>query len=112
MICAIFCINNKKSERTNPELQIIAAHFFAIKNRLTVFWERTEERNKKTATLYNNLGMAEYEAIEVFVKMKIQKQWFFSLVSISLGSCRVAHRGLCNFCLNQFSLKVSEMKWF
>jgi len=34
------------------------------------FWERTEERNKNTAILYNNLGMAEYEAIEVFVKMK------------------------------------------
>jgi len=32
------------------------------------FWQRAEDRNKATAILYDNLGMAEYEAIEVFVK--------------------------------------------
>lgn len=37
------------------------------------FWERTEERNKNTAAIYNKLGMAEYEAIEVFVKLNLQK---------------------------------------
>ena len=35
------------------------------------FWQRAEERNRKTARLYNQLGMAEYEALEVFVKYKI-----------------------------------------
>tara|TARA_B110000116_G_C16785721_1_gene560762 strand:- start:970 stop:2568 length:1599 start_codon:yes stop_codon:yes gene_type:complete len=30
------------------------------------FWLRAEERNKKTAKLYNKLGMAEYEAMEAF----------------------------------------------
>ena len=35
------------------------------------FWVRAEQRNQKTASLYNQLGMAEYEAIEAF------KQYFF-----------------------------------
>ncbi len=30
------------------------------------FWQRSEFRNKNTAELYNNLGLAEYEAIEAF----------------------------------------------
>ncbi len=30
------------------------------------FWLRAEERNKSTAKLYDNLGLAEYEAIEAF----------------------------------------------
>jgi len=30
------------------------------------FWQRTEFRNKNTAEMYNNLGLAEYEAIEAF----------------------------------------------
>jgi len=32
------------------------------------FWERAEDRNKETARLYDALGMAQYEAIEAFVK--------------------------------------------
>jgi glucosamine-6-phosphate deaminase len=32
------------------------------------FWERAEERNRNTAELYNKLGMAEYEAMEAFVR--------------------------------------------
>jgi glucosamine-6-phosphate deaminase len=32
------------------------------------FWQRAEDRNKATAELYDKLGMAEYEAIEVFVR--------------------------------------------
>jgi glucosamine-6-phosphate deaminase len=34
------------------------------------FWQRAEERNRKTALLYNQLGMAEYEAFEAFVRYK------------------------------------------
>ena len=32
------------------------------------FWERAEQRNRNTAKLYDELGMAEYEAMEAFVK--------------------------------------------
>jgi glucosamine-6-phosphate deaminase len=34
------------------------------------FWQRAEDRNRKTAELYDKLGLAEYEAIEGFVKWK------------------------------------------
>ena len=33
------------------------------------FWQRAEERTQHTARLYDELGMAEYQAIEVFVRM-------------------------------------------
>ena len=33
------------------------------------FWQRAEERTGNTARLYNELGMAEYQAIEVFVRL-------------------------------------------
>ena len=32
------------------------------------FWQRAEDRNRATAQLYDKLGMAEYEAFEVFVR--------------------------------------------
>ena len=32
------------------------------------FWQRAEDRNRATASLYNKLGLAEYEAMEAFVK--------------------------------------------
>lgn len=32
------------------------------------FWQRAEDRNRETANLYDHLGMAEYEAIEAFVR--------------------------------------------
>ncbi|TAH27130.1 MAG: glucosamine-6-phosphate deaminase [Cytophagales bacterium] len=34
------------------------------------FWVRAEDRNHATAAAYNNLGLAEYEAIEAFVRYK------------------------------------------
>ncbi len=30
------------------------------------FWQRAEERNRETARVYDQLGLAEYEAIEAF----------------------------------------------
>ena len=33
------------------------------------FWQRAEERTQSTARLYDSLGMAEYQAIEVFLKL-------------------------------------------
>jgi glucosamine-6-phosphate deaminase len=35
------------------------------------FWQRAEERNRNTAKLYDKFGMAEYEAIEVFVRYDV-----------------------------------------
>lgn len=34
------------------------------------FWQRAEERNRETAWLYRGLGLAEYEAMEAFVRWK------------------------------------------
>ena len=34
------------------------------------FWQRAEERTSNTARLYDELGMAEYQAMEVFVKLQ------------------------------------------
>ena len=34
------------------------------------FWQRAEERNRETAQLYSALGLAEYEAMEAFVRWK------------------------------------------
>lgn len=33
------------------------------------FWQRAEERTQNTARMYDELGMAEYQAMEVFVKL-------------------------------------------
>ncbi len=35
------------------------------------FWQRAEDRNATTAKLYDKLGMAEYQAIEVFVNYEL-----------------------------------------
>ena len=32
------------------------------------FWQRAEDRNRTTAKIFDNLGLAEYEAIEAFVR--------------------------------------------
>lgn len=37
------------------------------------FWVRAEDRTRETARLYNALGLAEYEAIEAFVKWKFEE---------------------------------------
>src|SRR6218665_227253 len=34
------------------------------------FWQRAEDRNRQTAELYNKLGLADYEAMEAFVRWK------------------------------------------
>jgi len=35
------------------------------------FWQRAEDRNRETARLYRALGLAEYEAMEAFVRWKV-----------------------------------------
>ncbi|MCU7552575.1 glucosamine-6-phosphate deaminase [Chitinophagaceae bacterium LB-8] len=34
------------------------------------FWQRAEDRNRATAEMYNKLGLAEYEAMEAFVRWR------------------------------------------
>ena len=36
------------------------------------FWQRAEDRNRETARIYDQLGMAQYAAIEGFVQWKPQ----------------------------------------
>lgn len=38
------------------------------------FWVRAEERTRETARIYDELGMAEYEAIEAFVRWKFDEE--------------------------------------
>jgi glucosamine-6-phosphate deaminase len=38
------------------------------------FWQRAEERNIATAVRYDKLGMAEYQAIELFVRYRFEKE--------------------------------------
>lgn len=38
------------------------------------FWVRAEDRTRETARLYDGLGMAEYEAIEAFVRWKFEDE--------------------------------------
>ncbi len=37
------------------------------------FWQRAEDRNHQTAVLLDRLGLAEYQAVEAFVRYKIQE---------------------------------------
>jgi glucosamine-6-phosphate deaminase len=37
------------------------------------FWQRAEDRNRKTAQLYRQLGLAEYEAMEAFRRWRPEK---------------------------------------
>jgi glucosamine-6-phosphate deaminase len=39
------------------------------------FWQRAEERNITTAVAYDKLGMAEYQAIELFVRHHFENDW-------------------------------------
>ncbi|TAL35353.1 MAG: glucosamine-6-phosphate deaminase [Spirochaetes bacterium] len=39
------------------------------------FWQRAEARNRATAAFYDGLGMAEYEALEVFKRCPMKGTW-------------------------------------
>jgi glucosamine-6-phosphate deaminase len=38
------------------------------------FWQRAEDRNRQTAQQYHNVGLANYEAIEAFVRWKFDRR--------------------------------------
>ena len=56
----------KRNSILKHQSQMENAPFLGDDDRL--FWQRAEERNRATAQLYQNLGLASYEAIEAFVE--------------------------------------------
>ena len=58
----------KRNSILKHQSQMENAPFLGDDDRL--FWQRAEERNRATAQLYENLGLASYEAMEAFVQYK------------------------------------------
>lgn len=56
----------KRNAVLKHQSQMESAPFLGDDERL--FWQRAEDRNRATAELYKNLGLASYEAIEAFVQ--------------------------------------------
>lgn len=56
----------KRNTILKHQSQMEGAPFLGNDERL--FWQRSEDRNRSTAALYDNLGLASYEAIEAFVE--------------------------------------------
>ena len=56
----------KRNAILKHQSQMESAPFLGNDERL--FWQRSEDRNKASAEIYRNLGLASYEAIEAFVE--------------------------------------------
>ena len=56
----------KRNSILKHQSQMESAPFLGNDERL--FWQRSEDRNRGTATLYDKLGLASYEAMEAFVE--------------------------------------------
>ena len=56
----------KRNSILKHQSQMESAPFLGNEERL--FWQRSEDRNRGTAALYDNLGLASYEAMEAFVE--------------------------------------------
>lgn len=61
-------LRKKRNSILRHQSQMESAPFLGNDERL--FWQRAEDRNRATAELYRNLGLASYEAIEAFVEYK------------------------------------------
>ena len=59
----------KRNAILKHQSQMESAPFLGNDERL--FWQRSEDRNRATAKLYDDLGLASYEAIEAFVEYLI-----------------------------------------
>lgn len=59
-------LQHKRNAILRHQSQMESAPFMGNDSRL--FWQRSEARNRDTANLFNKLGLAEYEAIEAFVR--------------------------------------------
>ena len=60
----------KRNSILKHQSQMESAPFLGNDERL--FWQRSEDRNRGTAKLYDDLGLACYEAMEAFVEYKFQ----------------------------------------
>jgi glucosamine-6-phosphate deaminase len=63
-------LRKKRNSILKHQSQMEGAPFLGNDERL--FWQRSEDRNRATANLYRDLGLASYEAIEAFVEYKIK----------------------------------------
>ena len=61
-------LRSKRNSILKHQSQMENAPFLGNDDRL--FWQRAEERNRATASLYQKLGLASYEAMEAFVEYK------------------------------------------
>jgi hypothetical protein len=59
----------KRNSILKHQSQMESAPFLGNDERL--FWQRSEDRNRGTAELYDKLGLACYEAMEAFVEYKV-----------------------------------------
>lgn len=59
-------LRSKRNAILKHQSQMESAPFLGNDERL--FWQRSEDRNRATAELYRQLGLASYEAIEAFVE--------------------------------------------
>ena len=61
-------LRTKRNSILKHQSQMESAPFLGNDERL--FWQRSEDRNRGTASLYDSLGLACYEAMEAFVEYK------------------------------------------
>ena len=59
-------LRSKRNSILKHQSQMESAPFMGNDERL--FWQRSEDRNRGTAALYDSLGLASYEAMEAFVE--------------------------------------------
>lgn len=59
-------LRTKRNSILKHQSQMESAPFMGNDERL--FWQRSEDRNRATAALYDSLGLASYEAMEAFVE--------------------------------------------
>lgn len=62
-------LKEKRNSILKHQSQMESAPFLGNDERL--FWQRSEDRNRGTALLYDHLGLACYEAMEAFVQYKL-----------------------------------------
>lgn len=62
-------LRQKRNAILKHQSQMESAPFLGNDERL--FWQRAEDRNRATARLYDDLGLACYEAMEAFVEYKL-----------------------------------------
>lgn len=63
-------LREKRNSILKHQSQMESAPFLGNDERL--FWQRSEDRNRATASLYDSLGLACYEAMEAFVEYKLK----------------------------------------